>query len=64
MEIKNLLADHATYSNQQDELVELIDKPMAEIPYVDKLFKIKGVGIKTVSGFGVEVGDIGLFSEI
>jgi transposase len=63
MEIKNLLADYATYSSRLDELVELIDKLMTEIPYVDKLLQIKGVGIKTVSGFVAEVGDISRFDN-
>ena len=63
MEIKNLLADYKTYSSRLDELVGLIDKLMTEIPYVDKLLQIKGVGIKTVSGFVAEVGDIRRFDN-
>ena len=46
-----------------DEFVGLIDKLMTEIPYVDKLLQIKGVGIKTVSGFIAEVGDIRRFDN-
>ena len=49
MEIKNLLNDYKTYSSRLDELVGMIDKLMTEIPYVDKLLQLKGVGIKTVS---------------
>ena len=63
MEIKNLLADYKTYSSSLDELVGLIDKLITEIPYVDKLLQIKGVGIKTVSGFVAEVGDIRRFDN-
>lgn len=63
MEIKNLLTDYKTYSSRLDELVGLIDKLMTEIPYVDKLLRIKGVGIKTVSGFVAEVGDIRRFDN-
>ncbi len=63
MEIKNLMSDYQTYSQQLDELVELIDRLMAEIPYVDKVLQIKGVGIKTVSGFVAEVGDIRRFDN-
>lgn len=63
MEIRNLMTDYETYSNRMDELVELIDELMAEIPYVDKLLQIKGVGIKTVSGFIAEVGDISRFDN-
>ena len=36
---------------------------MAEISYVDKVLQIKGVGIKTVSGFVAEVGDIRRFDN-
>ena len=63
MEIKNLMSDYQTYSQRLDELVELIDRLMAEIPYVDKVLQIKGVGIKTVSGFVAEVGDIRRFDN-
>lgn len=63
MEIRNLMTDYETYSNRVDELVELIDGLMTEIPYVDKLLQIKGVGIKTVSGFIAEVGDISRFNN-
>lgn len=63
MEIRNLMTDYETYSNRVDELVELIDGLMTEIPYVDKLLQIKGVGIKTVSGFIAEVGDISRFDN-
>jgi len=63
MEIRNLMTDYETYSNRVDELVELIDELMIEIPYVDKLLQIKGVGIKTVSGFIAEVGDISRFDN-
>ena len=63
MEVKNLMSDYQTYSQRLDELVELIDRLMAEIPYVDKVLQIKGVGIKTVSGFVAEVGDIRRFDN-
>ena len=36
---------------------------MAEIPYVDKLMEIKGIGLITVSGFIAEVGDIKRFDN-
>lgn len=57
------MSDYQTYSQRLDELVELIDRLMAEIPYVDKVLQIKGVGIKTVSGFVAEVGDIRRFDN-
>ena len=36
---------------------------MKEIPYIDKLMAIKGVGLVTVSGFIAEVGDIRRFDD-
>ncbi len=36
---------------------------MKEIPHVDKLMEIKGIGLVTVSGFMAEVGDIGRFDN-
>ena len=63
MEIKNLLNDYDLYSNRIDEYMTLIDELLEQIPYIDKLLAIKGVGIKTVSGFVAEVGDIGRFDN-
>ena len=36
---------------------------LKEIPYIDKLMAIKGVGLVTISGFIAEVGDIGRFDN-
>ena len=36
---------------------------MNEIPYIDKLLAIKGIGLVTVSGFIAEVGDISRFDN-
>lgn len=63
MEIKNLLNDYDLYSNRINEYMTLIEELLDQIPYIDKLLAIKGVGIKTVSGFVAEVGDIGRFDN-
>lgn len=63
MEIKNLLSDYEVYSKRMEELLLLIEELLSEIPYIDKLLEIKGVGIKTVSGFVAEVGDISRFDN-
>jgi transposase len=63
MEIKNLLNDYDLYSNRINEYMTLIEELLSQIPYIDKLLAIKGVGIKTVSGFVAEVGDIGRFDN-
>ena len=57
-EIRNLLEDYEGYKKRMDELMEEIEKTLSEIPYIDKLMKINGIGIKTVSCFIAEVGDI------
>ena len=63
MEIRNLLKDYDRYLNRVKEYMALIEELLEQIPYIDKLLAIKGVGIKTVSGFVAEVGDIGRFDN-
>jgi len=62
-EIQILLSDFDLYAEREAELVKMIDNKLKEIPYVDRLLEIKGVGIKTVVGFVAEVGDIGRFDD-
>ena len=40
-----------------------IEAKLSEIPYIDKLMEINGIGLKTVSCFIAEVGDIGRFDN-
>ena len=61
MEIQNLLSDYERYSRRVEELMSLLTELLAQIPYIDKLLAIKGVGLKTVSGFIAEVGDLSRF---
>ena len=63
IEIRILLADYEVYSKRMDELMVEIEKKLSEIPYIDKLLEINGVGIKTVSCFVAEVGDISRFDN-
>lgn len=63
MEIKNLLADYERYSERMDELADLMDGLIREIPYEDKVLRIKGIGIKTISGFAAETGHIRRFDN-
>ena len=46
-----------------EELIVEIEKKLSEIPYIDKLLEINGAGIKTVSCFVAEVGDISRFDN-
>ena len=40
-----------------------IEEKIKEVPYVDKLLEIKGIGLKTVCGFISEVGDLSRFDD-
>lgn len=40
-----------------------IEAKLAEIPYIDKLIEIKGIGLKTISCFIAKVGDIRCFDN-
>ena len=63
IEIKNLLKDYETQAARKAELMALIQGKIIEVPYVDKLLEIKGIGLKTVIGFVAEVGDITRFKD-
>lgn len=63
LELKNLLNDMDAYASRMEELLQRIEEKLKEIPYVDKLMAIKGIGMVTVSGFIAEVGDIGRFDN-
>lgn len=63
IEIRNLLNDYEVYKNRMDDLMQEIEEKLSEIPYIDKLMEIKGIGLKTVSCFIAEVGDICRFDN-
>ena len=63
IELRNLLNDMDVYAARLEELLHGIEEKLKEIPYVDKLLGIKGIGLATVSGFIAEVGDIGRFDN-
>ncbi|MGI6091830.1 MAG: IS110 family transposase [Veillonellaceae bacterium] len=63
MEIKLLLEDYDRKSKQYELVMELVEKLVEQIPGVNGLLKIKGLGIVTVAGFLAEVGDISRFSH-
>ena len=52
-EIRNLLNDYEVYKNRMDELMEEIEETLSEIPYIDKLMEINGIGIKTLETLDV-----------
>lgn len=63
MELRNLLSDMDVYASRLEELLQSIEGKLKEIPHIDKLIGIKGIGLITVSGFIAEVGDIGRFDN-
>ncbi len=63
MEIRMLIEDYESRIARLQEIMTLIDELVKQIPMAEKLLGIKGVGIKTVSGFLAEVGDINRFNN-
>ena len=63
LEIRMLLEDYESRNARLQEVMKLIEELVKQIPMAEKLLEIKGVGIKTVSGFLAEVGDISRFSN-
>lgn len=63
MEIRMLLEDYESRYSRLQEVMALIEELVTQIPMAKKLLEIKGVGIKTISGFLAEVGDISRFES-
>ena len=63
IELRILLADYKMQRAREAELMALIEDKIRKVPYVDKLLEIRGVGLKTVTGFVAEVGDITRFDD-
>ena len=63
IEIQILLSDYDRLTEREAELMALINEKIREVPYIDKLLEIRGVGMKTVIGFVAEVGDIKRFDD-
>jgi transposase len=63
IEIQSLLEEYETKQARLNEVMDLIEELCEQIPNTEKLLEIKGVGIKTVSGFLAEVGDIRRFNN-
>jgi hypothetical protein len=61
MEIQMLLEDYERKEAQKTELEEIIEALCNEIPEVEKILKIKGIGLISVAGFFAEVGEIRRF---
>ena len=63
VELQILLSDYEMYNHRMDDLMQTIEEKLYEIPYIDKLLEIKGIGMITICGFIAEVGDIRRFDN-
>ena len=63
MEIRMLLEDYESRNIRLKEVMALIEELVKQISMAEKLLEIKRVGIKTVSGFLAEVGNISRFNN-
>ena len=63
MELEHLLNDLDVYASRVKELLEVMKKQRKEIPHIDKLLAIPGIGWIAVSGFFAEIGDIRRFDN-
>ena len=63
LEIWILVNDYISKVEQLNRLDEYLNEKIMEVPNVEKLLAIKGVGLSTVIGFVAEVGDIGRFTD-
>ena len=63
LEIWVLVNDYILKEEQFKRLDEYLEEKVKEVPNVEKLLAIKGVGVSTVIGFVAEVGDIGRFTD-
>ena len=63
LEISLLLEDYERLQSRLEKIIELIEDLVSKVPYAEKLLLIKGIGMKTVSGFIAEVGDISRFTN-
>lgn len=63
MEIQEYLRDYEEKNRRLEEIMNFIEELCEEIPFTKNLLEIKGIGIKTVSGFLAEVGDLRRFDD-
>ena len=63
IEIWILVNDYIAKAEQLKRIDEYLEQKVMEVPHVEKLLAIKGVGLSTVIGFVAEVGEIGRFTD-
>jgi transposase len=58
-----LLEDYESKKRQNEKTMNLVEELVKQIPGVEEILKIKGVGLVMTAGFMAEVGDISRFSH-
>lgn len=62
-ELINLLENYELQMKQYERTMSMIEQLVKQIPGLDEMVKIKGVGLITAAGFIAEVGDIRRFEH-
>ena len=63
LEMKVLIEDLENKTRQMNEIIEMLESVLRQIPGMEKLLEIKGIAEKTVAGFLSEVGDVRRFTD-
>jgi transposase len=63
LEIEMLLEDYKRKMEQHDKVIGIIEALCIDIPEVEKILKIKGIGLVSIAGFFAEIGDIRRFES-
>ena len=62
-ELNMLFEEYKLWESQLAQVNEVLEKVLKQVPNVEKLLAIKGVGMITIAGFIAEVGDIRRFES-
>lgn len=62
-EIKMLIEEYELKKKQYDKWLEIIEKLLKEVPNLNLMLEIKGIGMVTAAGFIAEVGDISKYNS-
>jgi len=63
MSLGMLLDEYNMYKSQYERTVAVIEELLKQIPYADKIIRIKGIGNITAAGIIAEIGDISRFED-
>ena len=62
-DLKVLMETYEMYMQQYETTMDLVEEFAKQIPGLEEMLKIKGVGLITAAGFIAEVGDISRFTH-